>query len=160
MNNGIVLIYFRCAKCGGWCRTAQHQTKYQGGYGKRVALTECCLAPIGPCCYNPPKDSKPKGETCLFCPEVKCIRFYWILKRRINQELRGFNTNIIFEDWNRYLRSMYGCDDYRSPMPRLREFLIWVARNHPDITIRWYNLHLTSVRDLYEAFNASQPSAQ
>jgi hypothetical protein len=160
MNNRIVLIYFRCAKCGGWCRTAQHQTKYQGGYGKRVALTKCCLAPIGPCCYNPPEGSKPKGETCLFCPMDECTSFYWILKRRINETYCGYNGHVTFENWDYYLRSMYVFDDYSSPMPRLREFLIWVARNHPDVTIRWYNLHLKSVRDLYVVFNASQPSAQ
>ena len=156
MSNGIVLIYFRCAKCGEWCRTAQHQTKYQGGYGKRVALTTCCLAPIGPCCYNPPEGSEPNGVTCLFCPRVQCTRFYWILKRRINQELRGSNDHVTFENWNRYLRSMYVFDDYSSPMHRLRNFLIWVARNHPDVTIRWYNLRLTSVRDLYETFKNEQ----
>ncbi len=160
MNNRHVPIHFRCAKCAQWCRTGQHSKKYPGGKGKRVALTTCCLAPVGPCCYYPPEGSEPNGVTCLFCSRVVCTTFFWIRKRRINETYCGSNVHVTFKNWDYYLRSMYVYDECSSAMPRLRDFLIWVARNHPDVTIRWYNLHLTSVRDLYETFNASQPSAQ
>ena len=156
MSTNHVPISFRCAKCTQLCTTGQHQTKYQGGRGKKMSLTTCCLAPIGPCCYNPSQGSHPNGDTCLFCPIVSCTTFFWILKRRIDETLCGSNTNTIFEDWDNYLRSMYDYDEWSSAMPRLRDFLIWVARNHPDVTIRWYNLHLKSVRDLYETFKNEQ----
>jgi len=149
-------IYFRCAKCAQGCRTGQHSKKYPGGKGKRMGLTTCCLAPVGPCCYYPPEGSEPNGVTCLFCPRVECKTFYLIRKRRINKELRGSNTNATFQDWDDYLSSMYDYHESSSAMPRLRDFLIWVARNHPDVTIRWYNLHLKSVRDLYVVFQNEQ----
>lgn len=144
MSTKFIPFGFQCSQCFDYCETGLHQTKYPGGLGKKIPISSCCLAPFCAMCTT-------ESETCLFCrgqqPHVTRI-----LKRRIGPTLRGFNTNVTFDNWDDYMCSLNDFVEASSVMPRLHKFLIWAAENRPDVQIKWFNLHQSSIRALYQVF--------
>ena len=144
MNTNFIPFGFPCSRCGDYCETGLHSKKYQGGFGKKFLMTSCCLAPFCAICHS-------ESDDCLFCPGQQPNAFR-ILKRRIGRTLRGSNTNVRFDNWADYTDSLNHYVEASSVMPRLLEFLIWAAENRPDVQIRWFNLHQSSIRALYQVF--------
>jgi len=148
--------YYACASCANFRETCVHEKKYQGipgmDMGNKLPFMRCCLAPIGVCCHTP---SFPKPIRCLFCPRLEPSTALARPKKNFSQGLSSSSNEVNFDSWHGYLSVMERYYEASRVMPRLREFLIWVAENRSDVTIQWYNLHQESIRDLYEVFKSS-----
>ncbi len=151
MSTGYIPVYYFCGMCGKEHETCIFPRKYNY-YGKKVYMTSCCLAPIGICCSDSEIKAMQHGIICLFCPNVRShvIR---IRKTSISNKLKGSNISHVFDNWEEYCRELQYYHRWFRDIAQKADFLKWVAKKRPDVTIRWLNFRKSFLNgNLYETF--------